>query len=69
LLEAIREFETAFFKVKDKVDLIELKIANALIKKKLKEAGDSLEDKTKNTETSISPDGLDELRKIARENG
>ena len=61
LLVPLKELELLVWKLRDKIDLIELKIANALIKKKLKEAG-SLDEKV--TEKSISPDGLDCIRNM-----
>jgi hypothetical protein len=61
-LEALLEFEKNFEKLKNKVELLELKISNALVKKKLKEP---LEETVK-TERVKSPDGLDDLRELAQ---
>jgi len=61
LLEMLKEFDVKWQKFQAKVDILELKISNALVKKKLKEP---LEEAVE-TEKSISPDGLDDLRKLA----
>jgi hypothetical protein len=61
----LKEFEIRFEKLKNKVELLELKISNALVKKKLKEP---LEGKIE-AEDIKSPDGLDSLRELARKHG
>lgn len=61
LLQVLTEFEQKFFKLVSRVEILEIRISNALVKKRLKDPRD-LEEKTENI---ISPDGLDELRRLA----
>ena len=64
--EILRGFDDDFHKLQLAVEILEQKFRSRLFKKKPADLEEAIENKQ--TEKVISPDGLDELRRLAKSN-